>query len=127
LQVKVVNVVPVESQVAWHWSPAAYFWQAPPPSHQPLVPQVATPWSRQRPSGSACPDLTAEQVPSDPLTAQDMHRPWQPPPQHTPCSQKFDVHSLGEEQDWPLPFVPQEPLTHRLGGWHCEPAVEQPV
>lgn len=28
-----------------HWDPLAYFWQLPPPSHEPFVPQVAMPAS----------------------------------------------------------------------------------
>ena len=55
-----VTQLPAPSQVArgvksvlfagqegsWHDFPAGYFWQAP-PSHLPLVPQLAPPWSTQ--------------------------------------------------------------------------------
>jgi len=126
-QVKVENVVPDGSQVAWHWRPTAYFWQAPLPSHAPLVPQLAKPLSTQPPFGSGLPALTAEQVPSEPSTAQDMHKPWQVPPQHTPCSQKFEAHSEGEAQAWPLLFLPHDPFAHRLGTLHSELPVEQPA
>ena len=34
------------------WDPLAYFWQAPLPSHEPFVPQVATPASVHWLSGS---------------------------------------------------------------------------
>jgi hypothetical protein len=71
------------------------------------------------------PAFTAEQVPSAPSTAQDVHKPWQAPPQHTPCSQKFDVHSEGKTQVWPLLFLPHDPFVHWPGGLHSEPPVEQ--
>jgi hypothetical protein len=92
-----------------------------------LFPQLATPWSWQRPFDSAFPGFTAEQIPSEPSTAQDMHRPGQALPQQTPCSQKFEVHSESEAQLWPLLFLPHDPLVHWPEDVHSAPPVVQPV
>jgi hypothetical protein len=45
LQVDAGWYVDVEQVWAMHWEPLAYFWQFPPPSHEPFVPQVAMPAS----------------------------------------------------------------------------------
>jgi hypothetical protein len=128
LQVNAENVVPVGSQVpGWHESPAAYFWQAPLPSHEPLSLQVVTPLSWQRLFGSGFPAFTGEQVPSKPSTAQDVHKSWQALPQHTPCSQKFEMHSEGAAQFWPLLFLPHDPFVHWPDGAHSAPPIVQPV
>jgi hypothetical protein len=53
----------------------------------PVLPQLAAPWLVQRPAGSLPPIGTAEQVPTPPASAHDMHVPVQAVAQQTPCAQ----------------------------------------
>jgi hypothetical protein len=100
-------VVPAGQVEPAHAVPEAYFWQAP-AWHLPFVPQLAGPWSAQRPAGSVAPAGTFVHVPSEPVSAQDVQAPLQAVSQQTPCAQNDDWHSLGSEQEAPRIFLPQE-------------------
>jgi hypothetical protein len=67
--------------------PSAYFWQPPPPSHLPFVPQVVGSWATQVPFGSTAPAIMGEHVPSLPWTLQALHDGQLGDPQHTLSTQ----------------------------------------
>ena len=48
-------------------------------------------------------------------TLHDRQVPVQAPPQQTPCSQKFELHSAAPPQGAPIGFLPQLPLMQLLG------------
>jgi hypothetical protein len=115
-----VNWVVAVGQVdALQAVPLTYFWQAPAPSHLLLVPQVAAPWSRQVPSGSAPPVATLVHVPSVLPSAHDRHAPVQALLQQMPWAQNVLTHSAPEPQEAPLAFFPHERLLHEFGVRHC--------
>jgi hypothetical protein len=93
--------------------PFAYGWQAPAPSHEPLVPQVE-PWSAHWPSGSS-PAGTLVQVPALPETAHDWHMPVQVVWQQTPCAQIPELQSSLVAQVPPSGRLPQLPPLHEFG------------
>jgi hypothetical protein len=53
----------------WQVTPTAYRWQAPVPSHMPVVPQVDGSWVGQRSPGSVATSAVT-QVPAAPAAAQ---------------------------------------------------------
>ena len=65
-------------------------------------------------SGSV-PVGTLVHVPSVPASAHDRQVPAQAVPQHVPCSQNPVRHSVAEEQEVPVGFLVQTPITHTLG------------
>jgi hypothetical protein len=87
-----------------------YFWQAPAPSHEPFVPQLAAPRSVHSLPGSV-PAAMGPQVPSvpGPVPLRDAVHPWQRPPQatlqHTPSTQFAFVHSTEAPHATPLAFL----------------------
>jgi hypothetical protein len=101
--------VPVGQEAATHCVPAGYFWQAPAPSHFPLLPQLAAPVSTQR--ASAVLADTGLHIPTIPGSAHETQAPLQALLQQTPWAQVSPVwHSPLLEQLPPGGFKPQEPL-----------------
>jgi hypothetical protein len=96
---------------ALHTDPAAYFWQAPLPSHLPLVPQEATPMSVHMRRGSLLPPGVMVQVPGAEARAQLRQAPVQALLQQTPSTQKPERHSPAPPQVWPGSLGPQLPFT----------------
>jgi hypothetical protein len=90
-----------------HGVPPAYFWHAP-ASHLPSVPQLAAPWSVHVLAGSGAPGGTLVQIPIELDSAQDLQAPVQEVPQHTPCAQLPEAHSVLSEQNAPFVFLPHE-------------------
>jgi hypothetical protein len=78
--------VPAVQVAVPHTVPDAYSWQAPLPSHEPLVLQLGASWSAHWASGS-CPAGTLMHVPALPVIAQDLQLPVQVVAQQTPCAQ----------------------------------------
>jgi hypothetical protein len=103
--------------------PAAYTWQAPAPSHTPVVLQLAAPASVQVPAGSAPPCGTGAQVPSVPASAHDMQAPAQAVWQHTPCEHTPSAHSAPSPHTAPAGLSPHEPPTHIVGAAQSASAV----
>src|SRR5947199_188095 len=82
--------------------PAAYTWQPPLPSQNPVVPQVAAPCALHWLAGSLPPVDTAVQVPALPASAHDMHVDPQVVAQQTPCAQIPVLHSVPPAQAAPV-------------------------
>ena len=80
-----VCVVP-EQLCARHEVPDAYFWHAPAPLHDPVVPHDAAPWSAHSLSGSVLTGMLV-QAPSDPASLHDWHEPPQDELQQYPSTQ----------------------------------------
>jgi hypothetical protein len=59
---RVSDVAPLVQMAVEQAVPGAYFWQPPVPSHLPLVPQLAAPWSVQE--VVAVPAATGEHIPA---------------------------------------------------------------
>jgi hypothetical protein len=95
--------------------PAAYRRQAPLPLHAPSVPQLAAPWSTQRPPGSVPPSAMFAQCPSEPESTHERHVPAQASSQQTPCAQKPETHSTPSAHVLPKPLSPHEPFVHTAG------------
>ena len=72
---------------------------------------------------SVSPGALLVQVPSDAVSAQDLHTPVQLVRQQTPCSQKPFRHSWGPKQVAPGGLRPHVPLTHAAGDLHSASAV----
>jgi hypothetical protein len=72
-----------------------YSWQAPAPSHLPLVLQLAAPLSWQVLRGSEFPAATIVQVPIEPGSAQLRQPPVQAVSQQTLSTHWPDLHSVG--------------------------------
>jgi hypothetical protein len=108
-----LSVDPVQLCAA-HTVPFAYSWQAPLPSHDPLVPQLAAPLSVHWLSGSL-PAGTVVQVPTEPVSAHDWQVPAQAALQHTPWAQKFELQSVLAVHAVPLAFRPQVPAMQVAG------------
>jgi hypothetical protein len=127
LQVRasVAVVVPVGQVDAAHWVPAAYSWQAPLPSQNPVVPQVAAAWGTHWLAGSVPPAATAVQVPALPVSAQDMHVDAQVVEQQTPCAQIPVLHSVAVAQAAPVDFSPHDPPRQTAGA--AQSALEMQV
>lgn len=83
------------------------------------MPQLPGPWSRQLPAGSGFPVWTLLQVPSVPLSAQDLHAAVQAVSQQTPWAQKPLPHSPAFEQEAPFDFLPHELPLQTNGVRHC--------
>jgi hypothetical protein len=73
-----------------------------------LVPQLAAPWTAQRPAGSPVPAGTGVHIPRLPTTAQDMQVPLQAVAQHTPSVQIPLAHSSLPPHAVPITFRPHE-------------------
>ena len=73
------------------------------------MPQLAAPWFRHWPLGSAPPAGTGEQVPALPPSAQDRQLPLQLVAQQTPWAQTVLAHSAPVWQTAPFAFNPHEP------------------
>ena len=86
-------VVPVGQLEPRQVVPCRYFWQAPLPSHLPLVPHEGAPVSLQIPAGSTAFTGTLVQVPSALVSAHDWQAPQQAVLQQIPCAQKPLPHS----------------------------------
>lgn len=95
--------------------PAAYTRHAPLPSHAPSVPQLAAPWSTQRPPGSAPPAAMFAQRPSEPDSTHERQVPAQASSQQTPCAQKPETHSAPSAHVLPAPLSPHEPFVQTAG------------
>jgi hypothetical protein len=107
-------------QVGWTQTvPAAYRWQAPLPSHTPLVPHDAAPWSLQVVDGSLPPADTLVQVPAVLAEAlHDLQVPLQLVVQQTPWVQNSPgLHSVALVQVRPGPLRPHDPALQVAGGW----------
>jgi hypothetical protein len=70
-----------------HDVPSACFWQAPAPSHLPVVPQVDAACVAHAPFGSAAPAATGAQEPALPATLHARQLPQLAAPQQTPSTQ----------------------------------------
>jgi hypothetical protein len=110
-----VSTEPVQLAAA-HWVPLGQSRQCPAPSHSPSVRQpdaaVIAHWLR---AAGAWPAGTGEQVPADPVSAQDMQVPVQAVSQQTPCAQKPETHDAAVVQAAPGGSLPQLPLLQTLG------------
>ena len=108
-------VIPTGHVAAAHWVPAAYSWQAPLPSQNPVVPQVAAAWATHWLAGSVPPEATGVQVPALPVSAHDMQVDPQAVAQQTPCAQIPVLHSVPPAQVAPVDFSPHEPPLQTAG------------
>jgi len=97
-----------------HCVPAAYFWQAPAPLQNPLLPQLVAPASVHWASGS-CPDGTLVQVPMLLVSAQDWQVPVQAVLQQYPCAQKLELQSVLAAHAEPIGYLPQLIAVQTLG------------
>jgi hypothetical protein len=95
--------------------PAAYFRQAPAPSHLPSVEHIAAVRSLQTPRGSAPPAVIMVQVPSEPATAQLRQAPVQVVAQQIPSTQFPSTQSAATVQVCPSTFWPQVPTVLPVG------------
>jgi hypothetical protein len=84
-----------------------YFWQAPAPSHLPLVPQLEGPWSVQKVAGAFVPAGSGAQAPALPPTLQAWHEGQLDDPQQTPSTQLPLMHWAPPAQATPLAFSAQ--------------------
>lgn len=101
---------------AAHCVPAAYSWQPPLPSQNPVVPQLPAPWSMHCPVGSCPSAAIGWQLPRLPTMAHDTHGPAHAVAQQTRWAQTVLAHSLPVWQLAPLGLRPQEPISHTAGG-----------
>jgi hypothetical protein len=97
-----VWVEPVHDPEA-HWTEDGACWQAPAPSHAPVLPQGGL--AVQRPCGSATPVPTAAQLPALPPTLQAWQVGQLGLEQQTPSTQLPVPHSLPLKQLAPGPFL----------------------
>jgi hypothetical protein len=103
-----VSVADVAGQLAAeHTVPFGYFWHPPAPSHLPLVPQLAAPWSVQNVAGACVPGATGEHIPGDPATLQAWHPAQLLDPQQTPSTHAPLMHWLPVVHARPLAFSAQ--------------------
>jgi hypothetical protein len=126
LQLEAAVEVPFTQVAAAHMVPAGYLRQPPMPLQKPSLPQLAGPWSGQRPAGSGPPLGTAVHVPLLPSSAHEKQLAVHALPQHTPCAQNPDEHSSARAHTDPFGRLPQEPCWQMLGGAHMS-LVEQLV
>ena len=98
-----------------HGVPAAKSSQAPLPSQNPVVAQVAAPAFAHALVGSAPPLGTGAQVPAVVVRAHERHVPVQAVRQQTPCAQKPLPHSTPSAHVAPGPLRPQDPALHTAG------------
>ena len=112
-----------ESHVAvWQVVPLPYRWQPPAPSHRPLVPQEAGPWSTQ--AGLGVPGRAGTQRPSASGLVQVIQVPRQALSQQMPSTQLPEAQSAPAAQAWPLPRGPQVPPTQAVPGAHWSLVVQ---
>ena len=90
------------------------------------MPHIITPESVHWFSGS-WPAGTEVHVPTEPVRAHDAHVPVHAVVQHTPCSQKFELHSLSAAHVAPVGSLPQLMLTQLFGATQSAAAVVQLV
>jgi hypothetical protein len=108
------GLVPPHTWAA-HCVPVANLRQAPRPSQNPSLAQVAAPWFWQPPCGSRAPFATGLQVPRVAVRLHDWHVPLQAVLQQTPCAQTPDMHSLPTAHARPLTLSAHAPLVHKAG------------
>jgi hypothetical protein len=84
-----------------------YSWQAPAPSHFPLVLQLAAPMSLQVIRRSALPIAIMVHLPCEPGRPQLRQAPVQALSQQTLSTQLPDLHSVPAWQTWPFCLGPQ--------------------
>ena len=99
-----------------HWVPAACSWQPPPPSQNPVLPQVAAPSALHCPLGSVPFAAIGLQVPRLPTSAHDMQLVLQAVVQQTPSAQSPLWQSAGPAQLAPGGRRPHELLMQTFGG-----------
>jgi hypothetical protein len=80
----------------------------------PSVPQLVALMSVHWLKGST-PAATEAQVPTVPVSAHDRQIPTQAVAQQTPCSQKFELHSVAPPHVAPIGFLPQLPEMQVFG------------
>jgi hypothetical protein len=97
-----------------HWVPAAYFWQAPAPLQNPLLPQVGAVPSVHWLSGS-CPAGTLVQAPWLPVNPQDWQVPVQAELQQKPCAQNPELQLAAAVHAAPIGSLPQLEAVQTLG------------
>jgi hypothetical protein len=83
---------PASQRADWQTVPLAYCWQAPLPSHFPLLPQAAAPSSWHMPRGSTALFGAGVHLPRALGRAQLWQAPPQADSQQTPCTQKLLWH-----------------------------------
>jgi hypothetical protein len=88
----------------------------PKPSQRPVFPQVVRSLAWHARSGK--PTGMNVQWPTDPVWLHDTQEPVHATLQHTPSTQKPEVHSALAAQGLPLAFVPQLPATHCCPATH---------
>jgi hypothetical protein len=99
---------------AAHCVPAAYFWQAPDPSQNPLLPQVGAVASVHWFKGS-CPAGTLVQAPWLPVRPQDWQVPAQAELQQNPCAQNPELQLVPAVHAAPIGNLPQLDAVQTLG------------
>jgi hypothetical protein len=118
-QVEALLTTTAVAQVAaLQFWPLAVYAQSP-PTHLPVVPQVADCVAAQMPCGSFELSGTVVHVPAVAVRLQLMHLSLQRPLQHTPWAQKPDLHSAAEAQLAPGPLSPHWKLAQTLT-WSVE-------
>jgi hypothetical protein len=116
-------VAPAGQAGGAHDVPAPKSWQAPAPSQNPVVPQLAAPAFAHVPVGSAPPPGTGAHVPAVAASAHDRHVPVQAVLQHTPCAHVPDAHSAPSAHAAPGDLRPHEPFVHTAGATQSASAV----
>jgi hypothetical protein len=97
-------------------APAAYSWQPPAPSQNPVLPQLAAPWSVHCPVGSWPPLAIERHAPRLPTIAHDRQRPSHAVAQQTPCAQTPLAQSDAAKHAAPFGLRPHEPPSQTAGG-----------
>jgi hypothetical protein len=126
----VSDAAPAAQSAAEHEVPFGYFWQPPAPSHLPLVPQLAAPWSAQKAAGAVVPAATGAHAPRLPATLQAWHAGQIWDPQQTLSMQLPLMHWPLDVQATPLAFNAQlrvVPEPWQVNGATQSPSVEQVV
>jgi hypothetical protein len=118
LQVAAGVATPAAHEASRQGVPEGWLRQAPAPLQVPSVPQLVAGVTMHMPLGSATPEGTLVQVPTEPPTVQLRQPPAQASLQQTPSAQMPETHSGPALQEVPLPFLPQMLLWHWLGGTH---------
>jgi hypothetical protein len=101
-----------------HTVPSAYIEQPPTPSHRPVCPQVAVPWSLQILCGSAVPMSIGQQTPARSGRLQETQAPAQAELQQTPSAQNVERQSSFLEHFAPGMRLPQLPVASQA--WPSE-------
>jgi hypothetical protein len=126
--------VPLPSQVRWvfctepaqedepHTVFSGYKVHEPKPSQRPVLSQVVR--SRPLHASSGRPSETNVQRPTEPGWLHDTQGPLHATLQHTPSTQKPEVHSAFSSQGWRMGLVPQLPATHCCPAAHWASVVQ---